>query len=180
MSVTEISRRYAKALFSDLKQKGQHTQGLNELREVQKILETESSFQAFMENPKVSVSQKTKVVTDSFSDKGLNPSVLQFLILLTENGRINLIRNVVLAYEAQLDAEMGVTRGLVRAAKPLSPEHQKALEAKMNEVLKKRIVLTYKEDPALLAGVIAEVGGWTFDDSIQSHLTHLQENLIQK
>lgn len=180
MSVSEISRRYAKALFSDLKQKGEHTKGLAELREIQKILETESSFESFLSTPKVSAGQKTKVISDAFSGKGLNPSVLQFLILLAKNNRISLIRDVVLAYEAQLDAEMGVTRGLVRAAKPLSPEHQGALEAKMNEVLKKRIVLTYQEDPSLLAGVIAEVGGWTFDDSIQSHLTHLHETLIQK
>jgi F-type H+-transporting ATPase subunit delta len=46
--------------------------------------------------------------------------------------------------------------------------------------LNKKIILTYKEDPTLLGGVVAQVGGWTFDDSIETHLIKMNEELNRR
>ena len=73
-----------------------------------------------------------------------------------------------------------MTRGTVKSAKPLSEDAKKDLESRINKILNKKIILTYKEESTLLGGVVAQVGGWTFDDSIETHLTKLNEDLNRR
>jgi F-type H+-transporting ATPase subunit delta len=84
-----------------------------------------------------------------------------------------------LAYKNLMDEELGLTRGVVRAAKPLSADQLKGLEEKIRIVLKKKITLTFEEDRSLLGGVVAQAGGWTFDDSLDMHLNNLNDSLIK-
>src|SRR5437868_4697254 len=65
-------------------------------------------------------------------------------------------------------------------AQALSTDAKKSLETKISGVLKKKIVLTFQQDPKLLGGVVADVGGWTFDDSIDTHLKKLNEELNRR
>jgi F-type H+-transporting ATPase subunit delta len=79
-----------------------------------------------------------------------------------------------------MDIEEGVTRGVVRSAQALNDDAKKEIENKINKVLNKKIVLTYEQDPKLLGGVVAQVGGWTFDDSLDTHLKKLNEELNRR
>ncbi|MBX2988126.1 MAG: ATP synthase F1 subunit delta [Bdellovibrionaceae bacterium] len=177
MSVSEVSRRYAKALLSLTKQKGVHIKTLDELRVVRGVLEKDGAINEYFQNPLISPDQKLQVVKTAFAGRGLSEEVLNLLILLAEKHRIGQFMNVVDAYQEAIDEEEGLTRGVVRAAKPLSPEGQKSLEEKISATLKKKIVLTFKEDPTILGGVVAQVGGWTFDDSLETHLKKMNEEL---
>ncbi|MEK6774846.1 MAG: ATP synthase F1 subunit delta [Bdellovibrionota bacterium] len=179
MSQNEISHRYAKALYAALKQGGAQDKGLAELRVVARIFSDDPAIKAYFSNPLVSANQKEEIVKKSFADKGLSADVLGLLLLMAKKNRIEYVSSVAKSYELISDSERGITTGTVRAAKPLQASDQKALEEKINQVLKKKIVLTFKEDPSLLGGVIAEVGGWTFDDSIDTHLKKLNEVLMK-
>ena len=179
MSRHEIGKRYAKALYTSLKQSGQQDKGLSELQALVKIFEKDPSINTYFSNPLISAHQKQEVVQKSFSEKGLSADVLGLVLLMAEKNRMEYISEVVKAYESISDSERGITTGIVRAAKPLQPNDQKELESNINQVLKKKIVLTFKEDPSLLGGVIAEVDGWTFDDSIDTHLKKLNEVLMR-
>jgi F-type H+-transporting ATPase subunit delta len=68
----------------------------------------------------------------------------------------------------------------VKSAKALSDEGRKDLEGKISKILNKKIILTYKEESTLLGGVVAQVGGWTFDDSIETHLIKLNEEINRR
>ncbi len=179
MSQTEIGKRYAKALFTSMKQAGTQEKGLAELRVIAQAFESDSSINEYFSNPLIASQQKAEVIRKSLTDRGLNGDVFGLVLLMAEKNRLAHLPAVAKSYEALSDAERGITTGVVRAAKPLQPNDQKELEAKINEVLKKKIVLTFKEDPSLLGGVIAEVGGWTFDDSIDTHLKKLSEVLTR-
>lgn len=178
--MSEVSRRYANALLSLVRQKGVHEKVLGELLAIQKIFQADSSVQAYFQNPLISPDQKTAAIKAAFSDKGLQEEVTGLLRLLAERGRLGRFDEIVLAFRESLDADGGLTRGTVRAARPLSPEAMKNLETKITSVLNKKIQLTFKEDPKILGGVIAEVGGWTFDDSIETHLKKMNEELNRR
>ncbi|MFZ4405339.1 MAG: F0F1 ATP synthase subunit delta, partial [Pseudobdellovibrionaceae bacterium] len=47
----------------------------------------------------------------------------------------------------------------------------------LSKKLNKKIILTSQKDPSLLGGLVAQVGGWTFDDSLKAHLSKLEEIL---
>jgi F-type H+-transporting ATPase subunit delta len=180
MKANEVSKRYAKALLAVTKQKGVHAKAFAELQAIAKAFDADKSISTFFQSPMINADQKAAAVKNALSGKNISEDVLNALVLLAEKNRIQYLDQVVIAFEGLLDIEEGVTRGVVRSAQPLSADAQKDLESKINKVLHKKIVLTYQQDPKLLGGVVAEVGGWTFDDSIDAHLTKLNEELNRR
>lgn len=180
MTVSEASRRYARALLALTKQKGQHAQAQEEIGLIATLFKKDQAVREYFSNPLISPEQKKHVVQNSFSNKGLLPEVFNLLQLLVDKNRIGAFEEIAEAYQEQMDLEQGVTRGTVKSARPLSEDAKKTLESRIHDLLKKKIILTYKEDPNLLGGLVAEVGGWTFDDSIETHLIKMNEELNRR
>ncbi|WP_295901214.1 ATP synthase F1 subunit delta [uncultured Bdellovibrio sp.] len=178
--VSEVSKRYAKALLAVTKQKGIHAKAFAELQTLAKGFSEDASVKNYFANPMISPDQKVAAVKAALTGKGVSEEVLNTLVLLGEKGRLEILDQVAHAFRDLLDLEEGVTRGVVRSAQPLSADAQKEIEQKINKVLNKKIVLTYEQDPKLLGGVVAQVGGWTFDDSIDTHLKKLNEELNRR
>ncbi len=172
-----IAVRYSKALLALTKQKGLQAEALEQLKAVNQSLQSDLQLKEFFENPVVKPEQKAKILKVALSGQNFIEDVVSCLLLMADRGRLSLISEFVQAFQDGIDQEEGVTRGEIYAAKPLTKEAQAELEKKITQVLKKKIVLTFKEDPTLLGGVIAQVGGWTFDDSIETHLKRLNEEL---
>lgn len=173
----EIARRYAKALLSLTKQKSAHRRALEELLQIKQALSGGDEVQGYFSNPLIPPDQKILCVKTAFTGRNLLEEVSSLMVLLAEKNRFSIFSDVVDALQEAIDLEEGVTRGVIRTAKPMTEAQKKELEEKIGRTLNKKIVLTVKEDPRLLAGVITEVGGWTFDDSIESHLKKLNEEL---
>src|SRR4029077_20300117 len=91
--------------------------------------------------------------------------------------RLGIFSEIVTAFEHITDEAHGVTRGTVRSATVLAPEERKRIETLVGRATKKQVILTYKEDPSLLGGLVAEVGSFTFDDSLHAHLKRINEQL---
>lgn len=180
MKVNEVSKRYAKALLAVVKQKGIHAKAHAELQTVADSFQKDAAIAAYFENPMISSTEKVTAIKNALQGKGLSEEVFNTLVLMAEKNRIQFFPEVALAFQELLDIEEGVTRGTVRSAQPLSADAQKALESKVSAVLNKKIVLVYQQDPKLLGGAVAQVGGWTFDDSIETHLTKLNEELNRR
>jgi F-type H+-transporting ATPase subunit delta len=177
MSQSEISRRYAKALISVTKETNNQGAVLAELRAIQEPF-AEPTVQAFFSSPVVAWEVKIESVKKSLLSQKLANETTNLVLLLAKNGRLSHLTSIIESYQSLLDHESGVTRGVVRGARPLDQKFQSELEAQIATTLKKKIVLTFKEDPSILGGVVADVGGWTFDDSIETHLLRMNEALV--
>lgn len=174
---SRIAAKYAKALY-DVSEK--HESVLNELRAISKLLNSDAETKSFFTSEIISETVKAEVITKSFSEKGLSPVVLQTIKLMAEKGRIALFAEVLEAFQALADKEHGVVRGEVKSATPLDPEARKRIEAAVAKVTHKKVILTFAEDTKLVGGVIAKVGGWTFEDTLESHITRLREDLNRR
>ncbi len=177
--ITEIAKRYAKALFEIATEQKIQEKVLSEMRILSEVVKVNPEIQNFFESEAVSVESKLAVVKNSFSSK-LSAPLFETLKLMAENGRLAVVSDLVVAFEELIDASNGVTRGTVRSAKPLSPEARKKIEETVTKVVKTKVILNFKEDPKLLAGMVAQVGGWTFDDTLETHLTHMSEDLNRR
>jgi F-type H+-transporting ATPase subunit delta len=180
MKINEVSRRYAKALLAVAKQKNAHAKVFADLQAVADAFQKDAAISAYFENPMITATQKVTAIKAALEGKGTSEEVLNTMVLMAEKGRIHLLSEVALAFREYTDIEEGVTRGVVRSAQPLSADAQKELESKVSKTLGKKIVLTYQQDPKLLGGAVAQVGGWTFDDSIETHLKKLNEELNRR
>jgi F-type H+-transporting ATPase subunit delta len=175
--ISEAARRYAKALYSIAKDEGQPARVFAELRVLAEQVFHDELVHEYFASPLISPEQKKTVLQTAIKDKGLSPDVVNFLLLLAEKNRLGLFEQISRAFQEMIDGDHGVTRGMVRSASTLKPDARKRIEDIVTKVTGKQVILQYTEDKSLIGGLIAQVGGWTFDDSLQSHLRRMNEEL---
>lgn len=175
----EVARRYARALYDIAVANKNQDQIFSELRTLKQSFNADASIQEFISSPLIPPDQKIAAMKNTLAGK-VHDSILNLITLLTERGRLNIFNEFVDAFEVISDEAHGVTRGTVRSATPLSAEARKQIEETVKQVTKKQVILNFTEDPSLLGGMIAQVGGWTFDDSLETHLTRMSEELNRR
>jgi F-type H+-transporting ATPase subunit delta len=174
--ISEVSRRYAKALYENSKATKTTDKVFAELRVLAESIKTDATVREYFSSPLVTPDQKINALENALTGK-LSEEVLNFLLLLAEKNRLEVFSDILLAYEQISDEDHGVTRGTVRSATALTPDAQSRIEEIVNTVTKRKVILNFTVDPKILGGMVAQVGGWTFDDSLESHLTRLNEEL---
>jgi F-type H+-transporting ATPase subunit delta len=76
------------------------------------------------------------------------------------------------------DAKQGVLRAEVTTAVRLSEGYYAKLQAQLEKMTGQRVALDRREDPAILAGVIARIGDRVYDGSLRARLTELGHSLL--
>jgi len=179
VSQTELAKRYAKALLELGHQKGRAKAYQSQIASVAQVI-AEPDVTAFYSNTAVTHDVKKKSLENLFSGAGFDDDVKGFLRLLLENQRITHLPEIVKACQSLLDAEDGITRGRLRSATALSDSVRSDYERKIGQILKKKIYLEPTLDHRIMGGVRVEIGGWTFDDSLETHLGQLGEALLKQ
>jgi F-type H+-transporting ATPase subunit delta len=177
--ISEVSRRYARALYDLSKQAKNQEKVFAELRTLKQVFEADQAVHEFVSSPLIPPDQKIAALKAALSNK-VSAEVTNTLVLLAEKNRLDIFSGLVAAFEAISDEDHGVTRGTVRSATTLSPEARQQIEDTVTKVTKKKVILNFTEDSKLLGGMVAQVGGWTFDDSLETHLTRMSEDLNRR
>lgn len=179
MRNTILASRYARALYNLAKEKNQQDLVFDEMRVVEEAFRGDQGVWDFLHSPMIRPTEKVKALEAAFAKLSVTETTRHFLLLLARKERLPIFGEVVVAYQTIADEAHGVTRGVVRSATLLGPEDRKRIEELVSKATKKQVILTYKEDPTLLGGLVAEVGSFTFDDSLTSHLNRINEQLTR-
>lgn len=180
MQVSELANRYGRAIFELSKEAGRQEQVLDELRVLQSVFSKDAAIAEYFHSPLSTPEDQEKVLTTALRSSGVSPETLSFVMLLAEKGRLPIFDQIVEAMKVQSDVAHGVTRGDVRSATVLSPEERKKIEETVGKYTGKQVIMNYKEDPTVIGGLIAEVGTYTFDDTLTSHLRRLKDEMTRR
>jgi F-type H+-transporting ATPase subunit delta len=180
MKNLEAAGRYAKALFNLATEKDSIDSALNELREFNKAIEKDSDLHHFFNAPVVKAEEQKAALDAFFEKKTFSEEVRGLLLLLGEKRRFSLLPAISAAFQAVVDESRGVTRGQVKSATTLFPEERQKLEATISRYTGKKAVLEYHEDKNLLGGLVANVGSFTFDDSLETQLRLMNDALTKR
>ncbi|MCB0419440.1 MAG: ATP synthase F1 subunit delta [Bdellovibrionales bacterium] len=180
MSVSEVATRYAVALHSLAKEKGIEEKTLQELRALGDLFNKDKDIYDFIHSPLIVAASREAALKAALDGNGVSEDVSNFILMLARKNRIAAFEGILEAYQNQVDIENGVTRGIVRSVSVLSPEERVAIEKKISDVTGKRVILNYTEEPNLIGGLIAQVGSYTFDDTLTTHLSRLKEDLNRR
>ncbi len=180
MKSHELANRYAKALYELAVDNRSVDMVFAHLRALNETLSKDKGTHDFLISPMVSAADREKVLKAALDNKGVAREVTDLVYLLARNDRMALFPELVQAFEAQADAANNVCRGTVRSATVLGQAERQRVEETVERVLKKKVILTYKVDPTVIGGLVAQVGSYTFDDSIDSHLKRMNEELKRR
>ncbi len=177
--ISEVAKRYAKALYELAKSNNSQQKVFAEIRTLKQVFESDKTIGEFINSPLIPPDQKIAALRGALTSR-CSPEVTNTLVLMAEKGRLEVFGELVEAFESFSDEGHGVNRGTVRSATVLTPEERKKIEDTVTLVTKKKVILNFTEDKTLLGGLVAQVGGWTFDDSLETHLTRLSEDLNRR
>ena len=176
--MASVASVYAKALFELTQEKGQQEVVLQELRLFSEQCKAYPILDAVLGSGYgVDSKKRQAIVQDLASALKLGALTTRFLNLIVVKGRSACISEIVSDFEGQLEKSKGILSGTVSSAVELSA----AELAKLSEVLAKRmgkaVKLTPTVDASLLGGVLANVGGKTFDATLRAQLNKFKNEL---
>jgi F-type H+-transporting ATPase subunit delta len=180
MKSSALAKRYAKAIFSLAMDNRSQDKVLNDLRALESVLESDPAIRSFVVSPMIPAAQKLNALNRAIEGRISSAEVVQFLNLLAKKDRLSIFAEIVEAFQAEIDAANNVCRGTVKSTTALSPSDRAQIEKTVEGVLKKKVIMTYKVDPSVIGGLVAQVGSHTFDDSLSTHLKRLSEELKRR
>jgi F-type H+-transporting ATPase subunit delta len=131
----------------------------------------------FLETPAVGREQKHRVIAKLSEKMSLDPAVGNFLFLIVDHHRTELLREIQQAFANELNARLGIAEARVTSAWALSEEEKKQLTAALERRTGKRIEAHFQEDQSLLGGAVVRVGSTVYDGSVREQLNRLRERL---
>ncbi len=180
MRSSEIAKRYAKALYELSSENKNAERVFLDLRGIDAIIDSHESISDFFESPLITPADKEKALMEALKDKGVSDEVLYLMVLLAKKKRLGLFTQIVDEYEKRSDEAHNVVRGKVTSATPLSTAQRKEIESVVAKTTGKQVILSYAEEPSLIGGLVAEVGSFTFNDAIESHLNRINDELKRR
>lgn len=171
-----ISERYALSLYEIAQDSKQEAVYLDELTAICRIMEQEPAFLKVLTTPSIPFEEKQNVLKTVFNGR-IQPYLLNFLMLITEKGRVGLIADMCQAYKEQYYFENGIVEVLATSAKPISEPLQAKLKAKMEKVTGKTVMLQWRIDESLIGGLVVKVNNKQLDTSLRTRLNELAAQL---
>ncbi|OGT53571.1 MAG: ATP synthase F1 subunit delta [Gammaproteobacteria bacterium RIFCSPHIGHO2_12_FULL_41_15] len=113
-------------------------------------------------------------------DNALNKLRYQFICLLTEEGRLNLLLEIADLYHNMQVAEEGLVEVDVTSAFELDDDERKILEEKLTKRFSAKVDLTFHVDESIIGGLVVRAGNWVMDGSVKGKLAKLSETLTSK
>jgi F-type H+-transporting ATPase subunit delta len=178
-----LAKNYARAFFDECSSNGKTRDVVlerkNELLGFWSLLESSAPLKAALTAPVTSPKEKTAVVQELAGKLKLSKITVQFLSLLSQNGRVGILPQILDALdEVRLQVEGGVL-GKIVSAEPLEASAVKEITEAFTQKLKKKVEFKVSSDPSLLAGLKVTVNGVTYDGTLLSQLERLKESFVQ-
>ena len=170
--------RYAKALL-DVLYPAKAEVGREQLSRFASVLSKEPDTRLLLENPTVPADRRKDLVSKIADSFTLDSHIRNFLALLVDRNRLDLIDEIVTTYGSLLDDKLGVVRARVTTALELDSKQRDEVVARLQEVTGKKVRMEVFVDPSLIGGLVAQVGSTIYDGSIRHQLQSFRNNLTQ-
>ena len=169
----KIASRYAHALIEETKDITDEV--LSNLEVVSNIVFENEDFKLFFNHPIISLKDKQETIKETFEGK-INPSVLNFIMILLEENRFNAFLTIVELYKKEVDELKNKQRVEIVCAVEIQEKYKKELEEKLNEKLNKEVILNYEQNKDILGGLVVKIEDKVIDLSLKTKFDNLRKN----
>lgn len=175
--ISNISKRYARAFFDIAQEEKKIEQYYTELKQFSSIMMKDKGLSQFLANPVFEQGAKKEVVEKIISRLKLSAMTVNFLKLLVDKKRIDLLPDVESCYRQLMDEALKKVRVHIKTAFLLSDDLRGFIGASLEKSTGKQVEMTVEHDPTLLGGVVIGVGDTLYDGSIKNQLNSMR-NLL--
>ena len=171
-----LARRYAKALFAVGKEDGKFEEYSVALQGMAQLY-ADTDLADSLTNPLYPMDVREKVMEGVVASIGIDKVMANFLNLLVEKKRADVLPDIAEEYQIMVDEEKNVSHGTVVSAVELSKELQDKVQVTLEKITGKKVELTASVDPSIIGGIIAKVGDLELNGSIKTQLASLKDSI---
>jgi len=170
-----VARRYARALL-EVAPRDQTEKWGAELEKLAQIVEAPELMLKLI-SPELSQESREQAMQKIAERLDLSFPLRSFAVVLARHRRIGEIGAVAESYQNLLDQQLGRERATVTFAMQPDDATVQRVVSGLEAIAGKKIIPTIKIDPALLGGLMAELGGKIYDGSLATRLADAQRRL---
>jgi F-type H+-transporting ATPase subunit delta len=177
-----VASRYARAFADVIMAPGVQFppyEAVAQLRSIEDVLEQSEDLRHALSSPAVRLGQKRAVLGKFAEELNLKLFTRNFLSVLIDHRRIDILPQIREAFEAEVDQRLGFVRAEVVSAQELEPQQTAALETGLGQMTGKQVKARFRVDPALIGGVVARMGSTVYDGSIKGQLENLRRQIAE-
>jgi len=174
-----IGRRYAKALFSLAVEQNRVEAWSDSLRALKATIDGSAELRDVLQNPAYSKEQRRAVAAKLAESLELDPEPANLLQLLADRNRLEHLSAVADHFGELADAKLGRIRAVVTTATAIDAEALKAIADRLGAVANATVLVKHAVEPAIVGGVVAQIGSIVYDGSLRTQLEQLKTSLKQ-
>ncbi len=177
MRDSTVCRNYAETLLA-LAEKEEQVERYGELiGTVAGVLAADVRLRGVFMSPRMPKETKKRLVADALKQVA-PPAFVRFLQAVVQRGRQYLLGDVAEAYEQLVDRHLDRVHAVVSTARPVDKRLAAAIRKRLTEVFAKDVLPHFRDDPALLGGIVVRVGGRVFDGSLRRKVKLLRQRML--
>ncbi|MCP4711192.1 MAG: ATP synthase F1 subunit delta [Planctomycetes bacterium] len=170
---------YAEALF-ELSEERQLTGAVREdLGNLADLIASDQPWELFLESPRISSKDKSAVIKRVLEGK-VSDLTLDFLLVVADKDRLGGLRAMERYFGELEDKKAGRIKGKLTTAVELDSKETARLTEQIGRALRKTVTLEKHCDPAIIGGMILNIGDTVIDGSVQGSLERLARYMQQK
>jgi F-type H+-transporting ATPase subunit delta len=179
MSNVPVARRYARALLDASGADADKV--LEQLESLTAYFQAQPAMLETLASPTLTRAQRESIVNALISNApGMLPILVNTLKLLNDRNRFGSLPFIARQFRDMVDTRMGRVRGTVTSAVKLGEAEVAGVKKQLESLTQRSVMLETKVDPALLGGVVAQVGSRQYDGSLKSQLVELGRSLTSR
>ena len=176
MKTFSETQRYAKAVYRLAYEANSLDLLEKDFLKLKEVLNQSSDLKKFIKNPThkyVVINNVIDALTKHFNFSGL---FSRFLKVLNKNRRFSFLEIIINNFFDLLLNERGEMLATLKLSHAISDSEKVNIAKKLDEILKKKINISFLVDPSLLVGSILKIGSTMIDTSAKTRL----DNLLNK
>ena len=176
--MTELAREYGDGLYLLAEEENLSREFLEQLLSLKSLFREQPDFVRLLGNMSLSKEERVKIL-DSVLRGQVHPYLLNFLKILCERCALNEYEGCLAAFKALYNQEHGIVEATVTTAVPLDDEQRARLAEKLSAMTDKTVSLVEKIDESLMGGVLLEMNGQRYDNTLKNRLKSIHSAMVQ-
>jgi F-type H+-transporting ATPase subunit delta len=169
---------YARALFEAAQDAGRLDAVHEQLGDFAAAIGDIPELRRVLENPELDPKEKAAVLGQILGDA--DELLRNFLLLVSEKGRAGEIEGIYTEFDALVAAENRRLTVELTTAYELSDDEAASIVEKIEKSSGRTVEATRSVDPALIGGIVLQVGSHRLDASVRGRLARLRHELVTR
>ncbi len=170
------ARRYARAIFDLAREEGQVDAWVERLQTVHDALSTPEVRQV-LTSPTIAARRRQEFAASLLDEAAVGREGVNLARLLVESNRLSALDGIVEEYRRLADEAAGRVRVTATTAIPLSAGEVERLVDELSRRLGREVRLEVRVEPAILGGIVLQIGDRVIDASVAARLQQLRRRL---